>query len=159
VADLEWFGERAKMKIEKDVLSVLCAGVCVWAARMVVGVIGLARHQGPMALLALLEVAAFLGAGLIPLLMVWLSPKKKRKWPDAIWAVCALYVVVLALNYSRYDPLAGTVRLALWISIIILFIRASKNPSRPNKLPLPTPASVTPAAGAPAAPAFGVAHQ
>jgi hypothetical protein len=113
------------MKSEKHILTVLCLGVCIWSATMIVGVFGLARTQGPSALWALLEVAAFVGAGLLPLLLIWKSDAGHEKVIVGIWTVCVGYVNLLALNALRLGLFAkASVRLALWIVIAILLVRA-----------------------------------
>jgi len=117
-------GEETKMKAEKYVLSALCVGVCIWSATMVAGVVGLARTQGLSALFALFEVATFVGAGLVPLVLIWTSGSWKKAL-IGVWVVCISYVTVLALNCLRLDLVAkGTMRLALWMVIAVLFIRA-----------------------------------
>jgi hypothetical protein len=113
------------MKTEKYVLSVICVGVCLYAAKMVVGVIGLARYQGPGALLALLEVATFLGAGLIPLIFLWQADKKMRKALYVVWMVCIAYVSLLAINTLRLGLFtAGAIHLSVWVAIVVLLVRA-----------------------------------
>ena len=119
--------QNKNMKIERYILSVLCGGVCIWAATMVVGVIGLAVHQGAFALLALLEVATFLGAGLLPLLILWSSPEKTNKWAFRAWLLCIGYVTLLSLNSCRIDLIPGAIRFTLWIMIVVLFTRATRD--------------------------------
>lgn len=113
------------MKAEKTILTVLCLGVCLWSARMVVGVIGLASTQGALQLLALLEVVTFAGAGLIPLLLLWKRPLTLSRIAIGIWVVCMVYATLLALNLVRVGLYAkGGVRLALWVAIAVLTVRA-----------------------------------
>jgi len=112
------------MKTEKYILTALCAVVFIWVIKMVVGIIGLARYQGPSQLLALIEVAAFMGAGVIPLLAAWLSSPQK-KWLYVLWAPCILYVCFLAIRYTIHNPIPGAIRLLLWIAIIALVARST----------------------------------
>lgn len=112
------------MKTQRYVLIALCSGVCVWSATMVVSVLGLARAQGPFALLGLLEVAAFAGAGLLPLLLLWKADSKYRTVLVAVWALCITYVSLLALNLLRLGFFtAAAFYLALWTAIAVLLIR------------------------------------
>ncbi len=112
------------MKIEKLILSVLCAVVCIWVAKMIIGVVGLAYHQGAYNLLALFEVAMFAGAGAIPLVLIWRSPAKRSKWLFIVWTICTVYVVLLAANALRLGLMGvGISRFAIWTIIAILFVR------------------------------------
>lgn len=121
------------MKVQKTVLTVLCAVVCLWAAWMVVGVIGLARYQGPAQLLELIEVAMFMGAGVFPLLLAWWTKSARHRWLFIAAVTCLAYVTVLALNTLRLGLWPqGAVRLALWIVIATLVIRMRRIAPVPN---------------------------
>jgi hypothetical protein len=112
------------MKTQRHILTALCVGACIWSATMIAGVFGLARAQGSFALMGLLEVAAFAGAGLLPLLLIWKSDAKRKTVLVAIWAVCVTYVSLLALNLMRLGFFTeGSVHLALWIAIAVLLVR------------------------------------
>ncbi|MGH8018218.1 MAG: hypothetical protein ACREIA_07995 [Opitutaceae bacterium] len=106
-------------------LAALGIAVGVWVAKMLVGVILLARHQDVPVLTAVFEMAMFLGAGLIPLAAVWLVEDERRRWLYVLWAPCILYVSFLAVRYCLASPFAGAMRLLLWAAIIVLFIRVS----------------------------------
>lgn len=114
------------MKMEKLVLTGLCAAACGWFAKTLVGIIGLSRLQDVSAPAAVFELAMFLGAGLLPLLAIWAFPERKRTWVYVLWTPCILYVVFLAINFTRSSPPAGALRLLLWSAIVVLFIRESR---------------------------------
>jgi hypothetical protein len=117
------------MKIEKYILTALCVGVCIWSATMIAGVINLARLQGPppYAILASLEPAAFLGAGLLPLLLTWRPSARHQKKLLGAWAICMTYVTLLALNMLRLGlHERASIRLALWGAIVVLLIRTQR---------------------------------
>jgi len=114
------------MKTEKIVLTVLCVGACIWCIKMLVGVIGLSRHQDVSTAAAVFELAMFFGAGSLPLIAIWLIGDRKRKWLYLLWTPCILHAVFLAISYSRVSPSGGFVRLFLWFAIVVLFIRESK---------------------------------
>ena len=111
------------MKADKIVLTALCAVVCVWTAGMLLGVVNLARHQDVSVPAVSVELSLFLGAGLIPLLAVWVFPQRSMFWLRVAWAPCILYVSFLAINLTRLHPSAGLPRLILWTAIIVLFLR------------------------------------
>jgi len=120
------------MKTEKLFLGVLCLGACVWSTSMIISVVALARYQGPSALFALIEVAAFVGAGLVPLLFIRKSEKKDGKLMIVLWVICVAYASLLAINALRLELFTkGAVRLALWIAITALFIRVIKHQRKP----------------------------
>lgn len=113
-------GRIERPKVERALLTGLAVGVLACSAWMAVGVIGLARHEGPRALGALLEVAAFVGVAVVPLRVRW---SRATAWL-AVWAGCLTYVTVLALNALRLGLyLEGALRLALWIALAALFLR------------------------------------
>jgi len=118
--------DEEMMKLEKLVLTALCAVVGAWTIKMLVGVVGLSRPQDVPALLAALELSMFFGAALLPLITVWFFETKKKKWLYLLWAPCILYVIVLAFRYSLISPLGGGLRLLIWTAIIVLFVRESK---------------------------------
>lgn len=91
---------------------------------MIVGVLGLARAQGAFALWGWLEVAAFTGAGVLPLLLMGKAGAKYKTVLLAGWALSITYVSLLALNLLRLGIFVqGSVRLSLWIVIAILLVR------------------------------------
>jgi hypothetical protein len=108
---------------------------------MIVGVMGLAYHQGvswdlnllkPRAEVsgfgAVIELSMFLGAALIPLGVVLRRGEERKAWPYFIWAPCILYVVGLSINFFVRSPFVlpsysyGIIRLAGWLAIAALFI-------------------------------------
>ena len=120
------------MKTEKYILTALCAIGCLWAIKMVVGVVGLALHQDVSALAAFFEIGAFVGAALIPLAFLWLSRARMRSWLLGPWVLSVAYVCLLSLNGLRLGlPISG-VTLAFWVAIVILFARALRRASRQN---------------------------
>jgi hypothetical protein len=112
------------MKVEKYILTALCAAVCLWSGKLAVGVILLAVHQGPRVLLGLLEVAMFLGVGAIPIALVWWRKVQMRPLMYVIWIVCVSYVLLISLNYARVDLLGAGIRLLVGSCIVVLFTRA-----------------------------------
>jgi len=116
------------MKTEKLVLTALCAVVCAWTVKMLVGVVGLSRTQDVPALTAAFEIAMFFGAALLPLVAVWFFADRPRKWLHVLWTPCIIYVIFVALRYSLVSPLAGGVRLLIWSAIFVLLVRISKKP-------------------------------
>ena len=121
------------MKIEKATLTALCVIICAWAVKMLVSIVHLARYQDVPVLAAAFEIGMFLGAGLVPLAAVWFFKEMKRKWLYALWAPCILYVSFLAINLSRFRPVAGSLRILVWAVIIVLFIRESRRSGQPNQ--------------------------
>lgn len=119
---------KGQLKTEKRLLTVLCTLSCVWTAWMLLGVMNLARHQDVPALAVFFELSMFLGAGLLPLLAVWVFKKPTKPWLYVAWIPCILYVGFVAINFTRISPRAGLPRLVLWSAIIVLFIRASRKP-------------------------------
>lgn len=112
------------MKTQKLILIALCLGACLWSAKIIVGVVGLARVQGSPGLVGWLEVGAFCGAGLLPLLLIRNSGAKHKPVLVGIWVPCIAYVTLLALNFMRLGLVtAGAIRLALWIAIAVLLVR------------------------------------
>lgn len=120
-----------RMKTEKLVLTTLALAVCVWVIRMTIGVVSMAPHQEVPVLTAVFELGMFLGAGAIPLAAVWLVDRKHRRWLFPFWAPCILYVTFLTTRYILFDPAGGAMRLLLWATIAVLFVRASIT-SRPT---------------------------
>ncbi len=100
------------MKNEKLVLTALCVIVCAWVAKMLINVVFMARYQDVPVLATTFELSMFLGAGLIPLVAVWFLKEKKRMWLYALWVPCILYVSFLAINLSRFRPVAGSLRIS-----------------------------------------------
>jgi hypothetical protein len=135
-----------QLKNEKIVLTTLCAVACASTASMLLGVVNLARHQDVPVLAVVFELSMFLGAGLLPLLAVWVFKQPTKPWLYIAWTPCILYVGFVAINFTRISPFDGLPRLLLWSAIIILFIRAAKE-SKPGLTTAgpPFPAVTSPA--------------
>ena len=72
-------------------------------------------------------------------------------------------LLVFLVIFTGSDMLSGAAFLVVLVggiigSILLACCRVKKDEERPNQAPLPTPVSVTPAAGAPVAPATGAAE-
>ena len=118
------------MKTQRYILTALCLGVCVWAAAMIMGVVGLVRAQGSFEWMSWLEIAAFSGAGLLPLVLIRKAdPRWRRTALVAAWALCLTYVTLLALNLLRLGFFTkASLRLALWTAIAVLLVRTLRLP-------------------------------
>lgn len=117
--------QRTNVKTQKYILTALCLAVCVWSVTMIVGLVGLSRAQGWSALTNWLEVAAFFGAGFLPLILIWKAELgRNRTFLVATWALCLTYVGLLALNLMRLGFLGKAgIRLVVWAAIAVLFVR------------------------------------
>lgn len=123
-------------------LIILCVGACLWSAKMAVGALAVARGDNPLPLVGLLEIAAFAGAGALPLLLLATRGRRRRTALAAAWAPCLAYVLLLALNLLRLGFLvAGGIRLAVWLAIAFLTLRSLGRPPRtaepPTRVTLP----------------------
>ena len=118
------------MKTQRYILTALCLSACVWAAAMVVGVLGLVRAQGSFAWMSSLEIAGFSGAGLLPLVLIRRADLGRRRTAlVAAWALCLTYVTLLALNLLRLGFFTkASLRLALWTAIAVLLVRTLRLP-------------------------------
>lgn len=91
---------------------------------MIGEVVDLAGSDGSVGWMGVLEIAAFTGAGLLPLLLIWKSAAGYRKALLVIWGLCFAYVSSLALNLLRLGLFAKAgVRLAVWTAIAVLLVR------------------------------------
>jgi hypothetical protein len=118
------------MKTQRYILTALCLGVCVWAAAMIMGVLGLVRAQGSFEWMSWLEITAFSGAGLLPLVLIRKAdPGWRRTALVAACALCLTYVTLLALNLLRLGFFTkASLRLALWTAIAVLLVRTLRLP-------------------------------
>jgi|GEM_PF-6609679 hypothetical protein len=108
----------------KQLLIVLCIVGTLWSLKMIFAAAQMTNAEGVFPPLFAWELFAFFGAATLPLLFIWKPRVQPRALILTIWALCIVYVSVLALNLIRVGLVAnGCVRLALWVAIAFLFIR------------------------------------
>jgi hypothetical protein len=91
---------------------------------MIRDIVDLAGADGLFGWMGVLEIAAFTGAGLLPLLLIWKSAASYRKTLLVIWGLCFAYVSLLALNLLRLGLFAkASVRLVVWSAMAVLLVR------------------------------------
>src|ERR1035437_10087583 len=158
VADLGRSARKMNLpKLRKPSYSPLAWLSIVWAVAAV-GYVVLSLDTGPMRM-----VLSALGA-IVRIFGIWLG----FKISGVVLTLCFSYSVFTKIAHVIHgDFPAVQLGVALlhvmfvWVIAVWLFREWRNGPKkekRPNKALVPTPASVTPAAGAPVAPDAGAAH-
>ena len=108
--------------IALGVLALACVG------RTVIESVRLSHDQDVPPGPAWFELAAFIGAALIPLVHALRRGRRKNVWLLALWTPCILYVVGIGINLLVRSDVDGrfvfaVIRLAGWLAIAVLFLR------------------------------------